>query len=108
MEIWSEGSTLHLSGDFDVRHTAQVRRALHEMTSAGAERVVIDVSGITSVDLTALRVVARACQLAARSGQSLVLVGCSPQVVRMLHLTRLARVVRVAKGATVTATAVRQ
>lgn len=95
MEIKRDGATLYLSGDFDVRHTADVRLAIHELLNEGADTVVLEVSGVSYVDLTALRVVAMATKLAGRSGQRLVLRGCSPKVVRMLHLTRLARVVHV-------------
>lgn len=95
MEIRYEDEVLFLSGDFDVRHTAEVREAIHDVLMEHQDRVVIDVSGVSSVDLTALRVVGSATRLARRTGQLLVLRGCSPQVVRMLHLTRMIRVVHV-------------
>lgn len=95
MQVHRDGAMLRLSGDFDVRHTAMVRRAIQEVMADHDDVVVLEVSGVTSIDLTALRVVGMATRLAARGGQRLLLRGCSPQVIRMLHLSRLIRVVQV-------------
>ncbi len=93
MDILTDGPTLVLSGDFDVRSTMEVRNAIYEHLEGCDEGVVIDLTGVGSVDLTALKVLAFATREAGRNGHQLVLRGCGPAVRRMLHLSRLIRVV---------------
>ncbi|CAA9396274.1 STAS domain-containing protein [uncultured Nocardioides sp.] len=103
MEIISDGPTLVLGGEFDVRSTWEVRAALyehlHEHLEEHGEDVVIDMSKVTTVDVTALRVLAVATRQAVRQGHRLTLRGCGPHVRRMLHLSRLIRVVEVERQA---------
>ena len=98
MEIVNDGSTLVLSGDFDARSTWEVRNALREQL--GNERdVVVDLTDVTSIDVTATRVLAYASREASRSGNHVTLRGCGPAVRRMLHLSRLMRFVDVERAA---------
>ncbi len=98
MEIVSDGSTLVLSGDFDARSTWEVRNALREQL--GHERdVVVDLTDVTSIDVTATRVLAYASREASLSGNHVTLRGCGPAVRRMLHLSRLMRFVDVERAA---------
>ncbi|WP_104105866.1 STAS domain-containing protein [Nocardioides sp. 616] len=99
MEIVTKGSTLELSGDFDVRSTWQVRDALYQHLGQHPEDVVVDLSCVGAVDVTALRLLAVATRRAARQGHHLTLRGCSPAVRRMLHISRLVRVVEVERHA---------
>ena len=99
MEIVSDGPTLVLSGDFDVRSTWEVRNALRERLHGHEQDVVVDLTDVTTMDLTAARVLAYASREAGRSGNHVTLRGCGPAVRRMLHLTRLARVVEVERAA---------
>ncbi len=99
MDITTEGRTLRLSGDFDVRSTWQVRDAIYEHLHRHADDVVVDLSDVRVVDLTALRVLAVATRAATREGHHLTLRGCGPSVRRMLHLSRLFRVVEVERAA---------
>ena len=99
MEIITDGPTILLSGDFDVRSTMEVRNAIYERLQGYDEDVVIDLTHVTAVDMTALKVLAVATRQAARSGHHLTLRGCGPSVRRMLHLTRLIRVVEVERVA---------
>lgn len=98
MDITTDGPTLLLSGDFDVRSTWQVRDALYDHLREHDD-VVVDLSGVTAVDLTALKVLAVATRAASREGHHLTLRGCGPSVRRMLHLSRLIRVVEVERQA---------
>ena len=97
MEIITDGPTLVLSGEFDVRSTWEVRAALYdhlaEHLEGHDEDVVIDMTDVTAVDVTALKVLAVATRQAVRQGHHLTLRGCGPHVRRMLHLSRLIRVV---------------
>ncbi len=99
MEIVHEGRTLVLTGDFDVRSTMEVRTAIHEHLHGDEQDLVIDLSGVGTLDSTAARVLAYATLEAGRSGHHLRLRGCGPAVRRMLHLTRLARFIEVDRQA---------
>jgi anti-anti-sigma factor len=99
MEIFTDGPTILLSGDFDVRSTWEVRNAIYEHLNGHDEDVVIDLTDVTTIDMTALKVLAVATRQASRDGHHLTLRGCGPSVRRMLHLTRLIRVVEVERVA---------
>lgn len=100
MEIITQGQTLELSGDFDVRSTGQVRHAIYQHLGSLTEaNVVIDLTGVRYVDVTALRVLAVATMEATRQGHHLTLRGCGPAIRRMLHISRLIRVVEVEREA---------
>ena len=86
MDIMSDGPVLVLSGDLDVRSTMQVRTAVQELLGSYDE-VVIDLSGVESADVTALRVLAAATVQAIRDGHHLTLRQPSPAVRRMLHIS---------------------
>ena len=94
MDIMSDGPVLVLSGDLDVRSTMEVRTAVRELLGTYDE-VAIDLSGVGSADVTALRVLAAATVQAIRDGHHLTLRDPSPAVRRMLHISHLARVVEV-------------
>jgi anti-anti-sigma factor len=95
MEIFTDGPTILLSGDFDVRSTWEVRNAIYEHLHGHDEDVVVDLTDVTAIDMTALKVLAVATRQASRSGHHLTLRGCGPSVRRMLHLSHLIRVVEV-------------
>jgi anti-anti-sigma factor len=99
MDMVTDGPTLILSGDFDVRSTMEVRAAIYEHLHSHDEDVVVDLSEVTAVDVTALKVLAFATRQASRSGHHLTLRGCGPSVRRLLHLSRLIRVVEVEREA---------
>jgi len=99
MDIVFDGPTLLLSGDFDVRSTMEVRNAIYEHLNGHDGDVVVDLTGVTTIDMTALKVLAVATRVATRDGHHLTLRGCGPAVRRMLHLTRLIRVVEVERTA---------
>lgn len=89
-----DGAVVTLCGDLDVRSTPQVRDAVRQALG-GNRAVVVDMTDVGAVDVTALRVLAFASTQAVRSGHRIVLRGCGPSVRRMLHLSRLIRVVEV-------------
>jgi anti-anti-sigma factor len=99
VEIVTDGSTLVLSGDFDVRSTWEVRAAIYDHLEEHDEDVVIDLTDVYAVDVTALKVLAVATRQAVRAGHHLTLRGCGPSVRRMLHISRLIRVVEVERQA---------
>lgn len=99
MDIRTDGPTLVLCGDFDGRSTFEVRSALRERLEQQDYEVVVDLTDVESIDVPALRVLAFASHAASRTGHVVRLRGCGPQVLRMLHLTRLIRFVEVDREA---------
>jgi anti-anti-sigma factor len=99
MDIVHDGHALLLSGDFDVRSTMEVRSAIHEHLDGFEQDLVVDLTGVTTLDVTAARVLAYASLEAGRSGHHLRLRGCGPAVRRMLQVSRLARFVEVEHAA---------
>ena len=99
VDITTDGETLVLSGDFDVRSTWEVRNALRERLHGHEQDVVVDLTDVTTMDLTAARVLAYASREAGRSGNHVTLRGCGPAVRRMLHLSHLMRFVDVERAA---------
>jgi anti-anti-sigma factor len=90
MDITTDGPTLVLHGDFDVRSTFMVRTAIYERLEGYEEDVVVDMTEVEMIDVTALRVLAVATRQAALDGHHLTLRNCGPSVRRMMHLSRLA------------------
>jgi anti-anti-sigma factor len=95
MDITTDGPTIRLSGDFDVRSTSVVRAAIYEQFLGHEVDLVVDLTDVTGIDMTALKVLAVATREASRRGHHLTLRGCGPAVRRMLTLTRLGRIVEV-------------
>jgi len=91
MEIVADGQTLVLRGDFDVRSTMKVRDAIQALEQGNQQDIVLDLTEVPNIDLTAARVLAFAALDANRSGHHLRLRGCRPAVRRMLRLSRLGR-----------------
>ena len=80
-ERWTSSPTdrsLVLSGDFDVRSTWEVRNAIYDHLEGHDEDVVVDLTDVTTIDVTALKVLAVATRQASRDGHHLILRGCGP------------------------------
>ncbi|CUR56014.1 putative anti-sigma factor antagonist [metagenome] len=99
MDIFTDGPRLVLVGDFDVRSTWEVRTAIYDHLQGDDHDLVVDLTDVGSIDLTALRVLAVATRNAERQGLHLTLRGCGPAVRRLLHLSHLIRHVEVERVA---------
>ena len=81
VDLRIEGPALKLVGDFDVRSTSEVRDALYAHLHAHPEYdVVVDLSGVPSIDPTALRLLAVATRAAERALSSGVSPGTGTKV----------------------------
>ncbi len=71
MDIISDGPTLVLQGAFDVRSTWEVRAAIYERLDGTEDDLVIDMADVTTIDATALRLLAVATRHAWLTGHHL-------------------------------------
>jgi anti-anti-sigma factor len=99
MEILTDGAVLVISGDFDVRCTMEVRTAIYDHLEGHDEDVIVDLTDVEMVDVTALKVLAVATVEAGRHGHHLILRGAGPAVRRLLAKSRLLRVVELERAA---------
>lgn len=93
------GQVLALRGRLDVSVTADVRLALATAVLAGTGELVLDLSGLEAVDATGLGVIVGAHRHAGREGRVLVLRDVGPTLARLLSVSRLDRVLRLARSA---------
>ena len=92
MDIISDGPTLVLSGDFDVRSTWEVRAAIYDALEGHDEDVVIDLSEVDD----RRRHRAPGARRGHRAGRAATVTtsrcaAAGPAVRRMLHLSHLIR-----------------
>ena len=95
MDIVFDGDTLVLHGAFDVRSTWEVRNAIYERLESDDFDVVVDLTDVSTIDATALRLLAVATRHAWLTGHHLTVRNPGPAVRRMAHLTRLAHALEV-------------
>jgi anti-sigma B factor antagonist len=91
----SAGQRISLSGRVDVTTVADLRSVLHDAIDSGDGDLQVDVSTLELVDAAGLGVLLGAHRRAQRAGRSLVLVGVSDDLSRLLFKTRLYRVLKV-------------
>ena len=89
MEHSVDGEVLTLSGSLDVRCTAELRALVYGLLALHPRDVHVDISGVESIDLTTLKLLAVANRVAERQGRRVVLRGGSPGVRRLLLLSHL-------------------
>jgi anti-anti-sigma factor len=89
MELHRDGSAIRLGGHVDGRSTAALRDAILTELGVTSGDVVLDLAAVEAVDLTALRTIAATSRHATLQGHRLLLRNCTPQVRRLLHLSRL-------------------
>jgi anti-sigma B factor antagonist len=93
VETRAEGSTpvIILSGELDLTNAERVQSAIEEMLTDGAERLVVETSGLQFMDSSGLAVLA----FVARKVPVIELRDPSPIVRRLVELTGLAQILNV-------------
>jgi anti-anti-sigma factor len=97
MEVTTNGATMFLTGQFDGRSTGRVRDVLYDQI-AHHDHVVVDLSGVESIDVTALKLLAAATAVLERDGRALTLRGCSASLRRVVTVTPLRRLIQMERG----------
>ena len=88
----ASGCEIALEGRLDARSVADVRAALWAAIDAGTGDLVVDVSGLETVDATGLGMLLGADRRAKLAGRRVVFRDAAPRVLRLLRATRLNRV----------------
>lgn len=82
-------ATLATEGELDIFSARDVAISLRDAMTLGCSRIVIDVSGVSFVDASALGVFARLKAVLAASGGTLEFGAVSPRFERLCSIVRL-------------------
>jgi anti-sigma B factor antagonist len=82
-------ATIAADGDLDIFTARDVAVRLHDAVAVGCSRVVIDVSGVSFVDASALGIFARVHAMLTAEGRTMEFVATSPRFVRLCSISRL-------------------
>src|SRR5438309_8273211 len=85
----AESATLSVAGEVDLTSAAKLEDAVSELADGSLRRLVIDLSSVSFMDSTGLRVLLKANKLLEGSGGTLVLGEPSEQVRRLLDVSGL-------------------
>jgi anti-sigma B factor antagonist len=80
---------LAAGGELDIFSARDVAISLHDALARGCSRIVIDVSGVSFVDASALGVFARLKAVLTADGGTLEFAAVSPQFRRLCSIVRL-------------------
>ena len=94
IEAGAPGPILHVAGELDVATTPELRARLHRALTSGATGVVVDLSGVTFIDSTALAAIVAARAKIGPQGR-LAVVASTPFVELVLEASGLHRVLSV-------------
>ncbi len=83
---------VRLSGTLDVSTVHDVRLAVHAALDDGSGDLFVDLRDVEMLDATGLGMLVGAHRRAGRSGRRLVLRNLSPQLERLLRVSRLNRI----------------
>jgi len=103
MDLTTDGSTLRIGGQLDVRSVTELRNAIYDHLDAHPGHVVLDLSEVEAADLTVLKMLAVASRMANRAGHRVTVRDCPDGVRRLLHLAHLRDLMTVEDSAAETA-----
>jgi anti-sigma B factor antagonist len=87
-------AVLTLTGDFDLANSDRLNEALRaELVDGQARHLLLELSGVTFMDSTALGVIVRARNLVDGVERRLAVAGASKAVARLMQITQVDRVV---------------
>ncbi len=90
-----EATVLALSGELDLASQRALERDIARALQSGARTVVLDLGGLTFVDIAGLRSMLRSQRRARGAGKRLLLANPAPAFRRLVALTRQERSVAV-------------
>ena len=82
-------------GEFDLYTTERLRDKLADVLELGGRQILVDLTGVSFMDSTALGVLVDAARALKSSGGHLVLVADDPRLTRVFEITGLRRVFRI-------------
>jgi anti-anti-sigma factor len=92
IDVLRPGALLVLSGRLGAASVSDVRTALTDAVDRGVDDLVVDMSGVELLDATGLGVLVGTHRRAENAGRRLVLHNVPDRIERLLHATRLHRV----------------
>jgi anti-sigma B factor antagonist len=78
---------IRLAGELDVQTAGEVHQRIHELRSTGWDHIDLDLSDLSFMDSTGLHLALKWTRESERDGFRFQVIGASPQVQRLLHLT---------------------
>lgn len=94
----SDATVVALEGELDVASAPRLVEEVGRRTDA-ADRIIVDLSGLSFMDSTGLRALLSASEIAEAAGCSFAIVQGPHQVQRLLRLTRVAERLAIIDGA---------
>src|SRR5215212_4904587 len=82
-----EAARLELRGELDMATAPVLERVIKTAARSHPDRIVLDLSGLSFVDVSGLRAILDAARSARRDGRSVVITNPMPHIVRLLELT---------------------
>jgi anti-anti-sigma factor len=89
-----------LRGEVDVDHAEQNRALLDAFRDSTATNAVLNLSAVTFMDSTGLRLIAGLAEIATRRGGRLRLLNCQPPVDRLLRVVSFDRICDMERSST--------
>lgn len=90
----SDSFVIAAGGELDLYTAERLRETLAEALELGGRRLLVDLTGVSFMDSTALGVLVDAAKTLQSSGGQMVLVADDPRVTRVIEITGLGQVFR--------------
>ena len=91
----SDSFVIAAGGELDLYTSERLHEKIADALEQGGRRILVDLTGVSFMDSTALGVLVNAAKALRSSGGQLVLVADDPRVTRVFEITGLERVFRV-------------